>query len=63
LIQGRGVVFQHIRRIWAQRLRFAKEGQSFLRLICGKQCGAKIPERICIFGIASQFRSKIQVNA
>jgi hypothetical protein len=41
-----------IERIWAQRVRFAKEGQSFLWLICGKQCGTKIPERICIFGIA-----------
>jgi hypothetical protein len=52
LIQCRGIVFQHLRRIWAQRVRFAKEGQSFLWLICGKHCGAKIPERICIFGIA-----------
>ena len=35
-----------------QRVRLAKEGQSFLSFICGKQCDAKIPERICIFGIA-----------
>jgi hypothetical protein len=47
LIQGRGIVFQHIRQSGRSEC-FAKEGQSFLWL----QCGAKIPERICIFGIA-----------